>query len=425
MVLLFGAAPDTGNQGVTALCHSAVDGLASRGIGTITVADHGRGRRADVWQLGGTARPVERVGITHHRRVWRGDCLRTVRVLTRFGGLGNAAAAAVASADAVLDVSGGDSFTDIYGEKRFRAMCLTKRLALESGRPLILLPQTLGPFRYPESRHQAAEIMRAADAIWVRDAASYEMLEEMLGADFDPARHHDGLDMALLLPGQEIALPAPFDRWLAERDTAPVAGLNVSGLLCRAAAGGQTDFGLKSDHNEAVEAVARAVMAAPEGFRLALIPHVMRDAGHPESDWAAARALEAKLASAFPGRIATLPQGYSASELKWLISRLDWFSGARMHAAIGAFSSGVPTLGLGYSDKAAGVFSACGIGGHVADLRQLDADTVGAAVETSIAGRAAQAEALGRTLPRLLARAEDQMDRIAATVRAFERAEAA
>ena len=37
------------------------------------------------------------------------------------------------------------------------------------------------------------------------------------------------------------------------------------------------------------------------------------------------------------------------------------------------FSSGTPTLGLGYTDKAEGVFTECGIAGDVADLRKLDA----------------------------------------------------
>jgi polysaccharide pyruvyl transferase WcaK-like protein len=45
----------------------------------------------------------------------------------------------------------------------------------------------------------------------------------------------------------------------------------------------------------------------------------------------------------------------TAGEAKWLISRCECFVGARTHATIAAFSSGVPTLSLAYSRKAAGL----------------------------------------------------------------------
>jgi hypothetical protein len=83
--------------------------------------------------------------------------------------------------------------------------------------------------------------------------------------------------------------------------------------------------------------------------------------------------LVARLGDLAGDRVAVLGGRPNAMELKWTLSRLDWFAGARMHATIGAFSSGVPTLGLGYSDKAQGVFAECGIGDEVADLRRLDA----------------------------------------------------
>ena len=425
MVMLFGAAPDTGNQGVTALCHSAVDGLGERGVGPITVVDHGRGLRREFWQFGGTYNAVRRIGVTHHRRIWRGDCLRTVRAMSSLGGLGNIAADAIARTDAVLDVSGGDSFTDIYGQRRFQAMCMTKRLALDAGRPLILLPQTLGPFRTASARKEATEILMSATAVWVRDAASYQMLQDMLGNAFDPTRHHFGVDMALLLRRKPAALPQGIADWLAQRHERPVAGLNVSGLLYQGGTAAQTQFGLRSDARESIEAAARAILNAPDDFRLVLVPHVMRDPSHPESDWAAARALEKRLLEEFPDRVATLRQGLGAAEMKDVIARFDWFSGARMHATIAAFSSGVPTLGLGYSDKAAGVFAACGIDGQVADLRQLDATAIAAAVRASIDDRSRQADALSRTLPGVLNRAEDQMDQIAQTIHALAVAQAA
>jgi len=409
MITLLNAAPDTGNQGVSALCHSAVAGLARRGVGPLNVADHGRGLRDADWGYAG----VRLVGLTHHRRFWRGDSLRTAHALVRLGGGPSPAARTVARSRAVLDVSGGDSFTDLYGPKRLRAMVLTKRLALDAGVPLILLPQKLGPFLDPANRDEAVGILRRATAVWVRDADSLAFLEAALGPDFDPSRHRLGVDMAVALPpAQPAALDPAVARWLDPGRGFPLAGLNVSGLLCNEAARARHDFGLADAHPAQIEAMARTLLTAEPDLRLLLVPHVHRPEGDAESDLRAAHALVARLGGLAEDRVAVLGGRPNAMELKWTLSRLDWFAGARMHATIGAFSSGVPTLGLGYSDKAQGVFAECGIGDEVADLRRLDSPTLAHRALVSFQDRCRQRAELAGRVGALKARAEREMDEI-------------
>lgn len=411
MITLLNAAPDTGNQGVSALCHSVVAGLASRGATALTVADHGRGLRRADWN--GTT--VNLVGLTHNRRFWRGDNLRTAHALLRLVGSGSAPARSVAGSRAVLDISGGDSFTDLYGPRRFRAMVLTKRLALDAGVPLVLLPQKLGPFRDPAMRAEAVGILRRAAAVWVRDAESFAFLQECLGQDFDPARHRLGVDVAVALPAREpLALDPVLKRWLAPGRGFPLAGLNVSGLLCNDAEGARRAFGLADRHSCQAEALARALLDGDPELRLLLVPHVHRPDGDAESDLDAARSLVRRLGKTCAGRVAVLGGRLPATELKWVLARLDWFAGARMHATIGAFSSGVPTLGLGYSDKAQGVFAECGIGDDVADLRRLDACAIAARAIASYAGRHGRRADLADRVAGLRARAAREMDLIAA-----------
>jgi polysaccharide pyruvyl transferase WcaK-like protein len=413
MITLLNAAPDTGNQGVSALCLSALAGLASRNAGPLAVADHGRGVRLD--DMGFAT--VSRVGLTHNRRFWRGESLNTVRALARIGGGPSASARAIAGSRAILDVSGGDSFTDLYGPRRFRAMVLTKRLALDNDLPLILLPQTLGPFRDATNRAEAVAILAAARAVWVRDAASFAFLQDVLGARFDADRHRLGLDMAVALPLHEPTDLSPrLKVWTSLARGFPVAGLNVSGLLVQDPAGAQATFGLADRHDRQIEAAARAILDHNPRLRLLLVPHVHRDQGDRESDLAASLALKTRLDSEYPDRIEALPGRMNAMELKWVLSRLTWFAGARMHATIGAFSSGTPTLGLGYSDKAAGVFAQCGTGDHVADLRLMDAPALAGAVLRSLNARDATRRDLCDRLPALLARAEAQMDAIVAQI---------
>lgn len=421
MITLLGAAPDTGNQGVSALCRSAVAGIRSRGFDRIAVADHGRGARRAFWWIGGEEAGVDLFGLTNNRRLWRGDCLRTVSALARLGGLGNSAARRILGSRAVLDVSGGDSFTDLYGEKRFQAMCRSKRLALDNGRPLILLPQTLGPFRDPQRKAEAVDILRRATAVWVRDQRSFDFLKDELGADFDPARHHLGVDMAVLLPETVPAKPLPDEicNWLHD-DRIPVAGINVNGLLYQRETEACAAFGLAEGHRAQASAAARAVLDSDPAMRLLLVPHVNRPEGDAESDWSACRALEDELRVTYGARVATLPQIYDACELKWIIARCDWFAGARMHSTIASFSSGVPTLGFGYSDKAEGVFAECGIEKDVADLRVLDAQSLGRVVRASLRRRSVSRKTLKEQMAFVRARAGAQMDMIADAIRRAE-----
>ena len=410
MITLLNAAPDTGNQGVSALCHSVVSGLARRGAHAITVADHGLGRRRAAWEHA----TVDLVGLTHNRRFWRGDSLRTAHALIQMGIAPTAPTRTIGASRAVLDISGGDSFTDLYGPKRFRAMILTKRLALAAGVPLILLPQKLGPFRDPACKTEAVTILRRAAAVWVRDAESFGFLQDALGDDFDAGRHLLGVDVAVALPAR---MPADLDRetlaWLAPDRGFPLAGLNVSGLLNNDAAGAKDAFGLAEAHPAQTEALARRLLEADPALRMLFVPHVHRPDGDAESDLDAARSLKTQLGALGAGRVRVLDGRPDAMELKWVLSRLDWFAGARMHATIGAFSSGVPTLGLGYSDKAYGVFAECGIAGEVADLRRMDARAVAERALASYAGRSAMRRDLEGRTAGLRARAAREMDAIA------------
>ena len=414
MISILNAAPDTENQGVSALCMSAVAGLSARKIGPVAVADHGKGHRTADW---GFAK-VDLIGLSTSRRYWRSENLVGVRALARMGGMHSPSARVIARSKVILDVSGGDSFTDLYGPKRFRTMVLSKQLALDSGKKLILLPQTLGPFNTAGCRAEAVGILKAADAVWLRDKGSYKFMQDMLGADFNPEKHRLGLDMAVALPqvAPKSGLSDTVLGWLTAARDFPVIGLNVSGLLSMAPLAAQKTFRLADRHDRQLEVTCRAVLNLNPTMRLLLVPHVHQAEGAPESDLSASRDLKARLGAEYADRIKIIESRPNAMELKWVLARLDWFAGARMHATIGAFSSGTPTLGLGYSDKTAGVFDQCGIGDHVADLRLLDTAALARVVLISVAHRNETRVRLDGLVAGLRQRAEAQMDAIAAQI---------
>lgn len=416
-IALFGAAPDTGNQGVTALCYSVIDGLARRNVGPLTVFDHGFGRRAGYLSLSNAKVGFERMGAINGRRYYRPENLTHMRLAARAGGLWNAPAKTLCRARAVLDVSGGDSFTEIYGKSRFKTVTLPKRIALDTGRPLVLLPQTYGPFYTRDAREQAKDIVRRARMAWARDEASFGELKKLLGDAFDPTRHRSGVDMAFGLPAcpPREPLAEPISSWLeANNRTRPVLGFNVSGLLYRNPLDAAVNFGLRGDYCAIVHATLRRLLANTNA-RIILVPHVYVGKPESECDLAACEHVLQSL-DADPDRIEILRGEHNAMALKWAVSRMDWFCGTRMHATIAGLSSGVPTIALAYSGKTQGVFETCGLGSAVTDLRQADGEAVRESILESWRQRETTRAHLARAIPGVKARAMSQMDAIASAV---------
>lgn len=412
-ISLFGAAPDTGNLGVSALCYATLLGLADRLPGVqLNVFDHGRGRRE--CEIEDAQRVVRYTcyGASHSRRLYRAENLHQIRVSARLGGLGNAAADAIGRSTAVLDISGGDSFTDLYGPWRFRSICLPKLIALEAGVPLILLPQTYGPFASNKSQHIAQRIVRQASMAWARDPWSFDIMRKMLGDVFDPDCHRLGVDVAFELPPKDPGelIPCSLRELLTQERSTPVVGVNVSGLLWNDPQRAASQYHLKADYRQVVLELVGRLLSESEAT-IVLVPHVVTKPGHFESDLAAGQ----DLARAIDGqeRVVLCPQLNDPREIKWVISKMSWFCGTRMHSTIAALSSSVPVAAIAYSPKTLGVFETCGQGRHVADPRKLcTIDVIKHLWSSWEAWEQAKAD-LALHLPGVLRQAEEQMDAIA------------
>lgn len=411
-VCIFGAAPDTGNMGVSALGRSVVCALHRREpTMAITLFDHGRGCRDDVFRTADGPVPFERRGAVHSRRWHRPEAWMNMRVSAALGGVLNGGTRRVLEADAVLDLSGGDSFTDLYGPRRLTAMLMPKRLALANGVPLILLPQTYGPFRDDSVREEAGGIVRRAVLAFARDRRSHDDLRALAGDGFDPMQHRTGVDVAFLLePHPDVTSPA-------EGAGQPAVGINVSGLLFREPAAARARFGIRGRYDHAMQALVQR-FARRSDARVLLVPHVLTDPDHHESDIGACRALHDALPRRDRDRVRVLETEPDPTRLKAVIGGLDWFCGARLHSCIAALGSGVPVAGVAYSRKMRGVFETCGQGDAVADARALGTDALVDRLWTSWCGRAVARRRLRTVLPDVRIRAEAQMDQVAHAIRA-------
>ena len=105
-----------------------------------------------------------------------------------------------------------------------------------------------------------------------------------------------------------------------------------------------------------------------------------------------------------------LVDDHTAPELKYIISQCSFFVGARTHATIAAYSTGVPTLVVGYSVKARGIARDL-FGtedGYVLPVQQLkESDELARAFVRLYEKRDAIRAYLNETLPGYIARADE------------------
>ncbi len=280
--------------------------------------------------------------------------------------------------DAVCSIAGGDSFSDIYGMQRFVSIVLPQFIALIMGKPLVLLPQTYGPFKGILARCIARFLLRHATIAYSRDHSGIAEAKRIVGKKGTAkGRLRFCYDVAFVL---DAIKPQNFSSPIVSNsDVHPSVrvGLNISGLLYNeGCAPERTRFDLRDDYRLVIEKVSRKLLETP-GVTVTLVPHVFGEKQNHQADPPACLALYRLLSPNYPGRIFIIADIYNQHELKYIIGQFDFFVGSRMHACIAALSQSVPTVGLAYSKKFAGVFESIGMDTMVSDLRTNDAtDTV-------------------------------------------------
>lgn len=260
--------------------------------------------------------------------------------------------------DLVIDIGGGDSFSDIYGFKRLGYLLITKSIALSLRKPLVLAPQTIGPFKSAIARSAAERLIAASRVTFARDEISLGSVAS------SSARAKLGLTT-------DVAFALPFQRAQGLHDRIRV-GVNVSALLYHYGYSGQNQFGLKLDYPTFVQRTLAALKARSD-VELVLVPHVITPQMPIEDDLTLCRRLAAELGLAEP------PHLSDPIVAKSFISGCDVLIASRMHACIAAVSTGVATIPVAYSRKFSGLFSSIGYHRTI-DARHVDTDNAVATV---------------------------------------------
>ena len=273
---------------------------------------------------------------------------------------------AVAEAEVVGDVRGGDSFSDIYGMGRFLLGFLMAWSVILVRGEMVQFPQTYGPFKSPLARWLARFLLRRSSVVIARDEKSQQVAQEVLGKGYEVLLSPDvAFSLAVSRPAAIALDPAP-----SSTATGSVIGLNVNGLMYHGGYTRDNMFGLQLDYPAFLTDLVTSLLGEHEG-EVWLVPHTFAPTGDVESDQDASRLLRESLPPALQARVRIVAAEYDQHEIKGVIGGCDFFIGSRMHACIAALSQGVPCVGVAYSMKFEGVFASVGMGEWVVDGRSV------------------------------------------------------
>jgi len=239
-------------------------------------------------------------------------------------------------------IYGGDGFSDIYGTHSFMGRMNQTWILREARIPLIFLPQTIGPFKNKHNFDIAVELLRYAKEIYVRDNKFSSELDK-LGIEYTQAP-----DLSSFM------VPEPWDIEIKKN----AIGLNVSGL-----AYSNTFNGLEGQFDVYPELIDRIINHfRTKGCTIYLIPHSYNyNKPIADDDMLACREAYSRLKD--KSNVVLIDKDLISPQIKYLISQMSFFIGARMHANFAAIYSEVPVFGMAYSYKFEGAFNANGLDG--------------------------------------------------------------
>jgi polysaccharide pyruvyl transferase WcaK-like protein len=221
----------------------------------------------------------------------------------------------------LIDIS-GYSFGDKFPVYQLQHFCLRAEQYAARGKPVILLPQMLGPFTSPDHREQFQRLGRCATRIYAREQVSYDAALEVLGSG-------DKLRMA---PDITIySSPVDIDPALAGSSRYCCIVPNEKVLQ-------KGDPNWKTQYVDRL--VAAAELALSQGIDVRVVVH---ESGGGDK----------KLAEQIVARVprAQLFDNEHAGVLKSYIAGARFLIGSRFHSIVAAFSRGVPAVAIGWAHK--------------------------------------------------------------------------
>lgn len=216
---------------------------------------------------------------------------------------------------------GGDTYC--YGDNH-GIQVLTKELK-KSGKKIVLWGASIGEEDLSEDKLRSLEVF---DAIFTRESLTYELL-----------KNKNANKNIFLNPDPAFCMERDAVELIEGFTKDNTLGLNVSPLI----------EGYNPEITNITSDFIRYILENTT-LKILLIPHVVEKGNN---DYEYMTRFYEKFKNS--GRVEILPPDLNAKQYKGYIANTRFFIGARTHATIAAYSSGVPTAVLGYSVKSRGI----------------------------------------------------------------------
>lgn len=264
-------------------------------------------------------------------------------------------------ADLVVSAPGNFLYSSGKFGLTFLVIAYTMGYALLSGKPLYLLPQSIGPLRRKRDRKLIRWILNRARIVMIREPIS---MNELFNAGVSNPRCYLKPDLAFAL--QSAPLQEAITRlcaWGVDSDTdRPLLGITTINWGART---GRGDLQIRYE-----DALIQAVTYFLDNFggKALFFPQV-RSKALVNDDLQVARRITSQLSKRH--HVLLIEEDLSPELLKAIYGLMDIFVGTRMHSNIFALSQGVPVIAIAYFPKTWGIMQMLGLEKWVLDIDKI------------------------------------------------------
>jgi colanic acid/amylovoran biosynthesis protein len=261
-----------------------------------------------------------------------------------------------AYADADLVISkGGTYLVEIYD---LTPHLFDLRLCTLLRRPLVLAPQSLGPFTNPRTQRALRKVFRHA-LVFVRDEKSLEHIQALHVDNSNVMVSADSAfalaDQAVLAASRDRPLRRPMRVAISVREWRHFRATDGTGM---------------ERYATAVAAVV-GHLVRHYGARVTFLSTCQGVPDYWTDDSRVARKIVEKLADDVAREVSVDSDYYGTEELLEELSAFDLAISTRMHFGILALAVGIPVFPIAYEFKTAELFRRLGLSAHVLDIDEL------------------------------------------------------
>jgi colanic acid/amylovoran biosynthesis protein len=325
--------------------------------------------------------------------LWGACCFRLVkRPYPGFRTAGHDLLRAYMDADLVISCPGNIFATRGNVGLPLMVSLFSAAYALVLGKPLYVLPQTIGPFRRPWERWFTRHILAKADLVFAREPMSLRVLEEM---GLVGPRYRLAPDVVFAFPGAgRVKANSVLRRYGVDvEQDRPLLGWTAINPFVKHIPRSSWEH-----YEEALSAVISAFVRN-HGGKAVFFPQVTGPA-RIEDDRIVAQRIIGRMT--IPSKdVVLIDDPLAADVLKTACGLMDVFVATRMHSGVFALSAGVPTLAVGYLSKTKGIMEMLGLDEWALEIDALEEEVLWATLESLWTEREGIRRHLCKTIPAL------------------------